>query len=455
MLNDLHKDSATSTIGRVRTARHPLIWIPSLYIVMGLPGAVVGVLAVVMFKNLGVPTTEIALYTSQLYLPWALKPLWAPLLERYRTNRYWILAMQFLMAAVFALIVLSLNTTRFFALSLALLWIVSIAAATQDIVIDGLFMNSTSSKEQMRYSSVQAACWNLGSIIVSGGVVSCAGQIHTSLGLSWQYSWTLILFVLALGMVGLGLWHSRVLPDGEPPKLPSQQMGTYKHSIRQSWLSFFSKQHIVLMLVVILFYRFGEGFIDQLGPVFLLESRAKGGLGLSNQTLGMIGGLAGTLALLAGTFAGGMLASRLTLRRSFLILVVSLNLPHFTYFYLSTVLPTDPHWILLLVFLEKFGFGMGSVGHMLYMMQQVAPGPFRMTHYTLATSTIALTRWFTGSISGPIFAYFNCSYSSFFTFVVVVSVPVILLAIFAPFPHREELGHVSYGGFNGKPSAMT
>lgn len=455
MLNDSHTDSSASTINRARTARHPLTWIPSLYMVMGLPSAVVGVLAVVMFKNLGVPTTEIALYTSQLYLPWLLKPLWAPLLERHWTKRYWVLTTQFLMAAVFALIILSLNTTQFFGLSLALLWIISLASATQDVVIDGLFMNSTSSKEQMQYSSVQAACWNLGSIIVSGGVVSCAGQIHTSLGLGWQYSWMLVLFVLAIGMLGLGLWHYRVLPDDERSKRPSQYMGAYKPSIRQSWLSFFSKQHIALMLAVILFYRFGEGFIDQLGPVFLLESRAKGGLGLSNQALGMISGLAGTLAVLAGTFAGGMLASRLTLRRSFLILVISLNLPHFTYFYLSAALPTDPHWILVFVLLEKFGFGMGSVGHMLYMMQQVAPGPFRMTHYTFATSTMALTRWFTGSISGPIFTYFHCSYSSFFTFVLAASAPAILLAVFAPFPHAEELGYNFRGDLNEKPSVMT
>lgn len=455
MLNDSHKDLTTSTVDRVRTVRHPLTWIPSLYIVMGLPSAVIGVLAVVMFKNLGVSTTEIALYTSQLYLPCVLKPLWAPLLERYWTKRYWVLGMQFLMAAVFAMIVLSLGTPLFFALSLVFLWVFSVAAATQDVVIDGLFINSTSSKEQMRYSSVQAACWNLGSLIVSGGVVSCAGQIHTSSGLNWQYSWMSILFVFALGLAGLGLWHSRVLPYSEPPRLHSPTANTCWHSIRQSWLSFFSKRHIVLMLVVILFYRFGEGFIDQLGPVFLLESRAKGGLGLSNQELGMIGGLAGTLALLAGTFAGGMLASRLTLRRSFLILAVSLNLPHFTYFYLGAAQPTDVHVILLLVLLEKFGFGMGSVGHMLYMMQQVAPGPFRMTHYTFATSTMALMRWFTGSISGPIFDYFNGSYSSFFGFVLVASVPAILLAIFAPFPHAEEPSHSSYGKFDEKPSAIT
>jgi PAT family beta-lactamase induction signal transducer AmpG len=422
--------------------------------VMGLPSAVVGVLAVVMFKNLGVPTAEIALYTSQLYLPWILKPLWAPLLERHRTKRYWVLATQVAMVAVFALIALSLNTAHFFALSLVLLWVISVASATQDIVIDGLFMNSTSSKEQMRYSSVQAACWNLGSIVVSGAAVSCVGQIHTSLGLSWQYSWMLILFVLAIGVAGLGIWHYRVLPNYEPSKLPPQYMGAHMHSIRQTWISFFSKQHIALMLVVILFYRFGEGFIDQLGPVFLLESRAKGGLGLSNQALGMISGLAGTLAVLAGTFAGGMLASRLTLRRSLLILVISLNLPHLTYFYLSVALPTDPRWILVLVLLEKFGFGMGSVGHMLYMMQQIAPGPFRMTHYTFATSTMALTRWVTGSISGPIFVYFNCSYSSFFTFVLTASVPAILLAMFAPFPHTEELEDNFRRDLNGEPSVM-
>ena len=63
-----------------RPARHPLTWVPSLYLAMGLPNVLVGAVAAILYKNLGVSNEDIALYTSQMYLPWVLKPLWACLL---------------------------------------------------------------------------------------------------------------------------------------------------------------------------------------------------------------------------------------------------------------------------------------------------------------------------------------------------------------------------------------
>jgi PAT family beta-lactamase induction signal transducer AmpG len=78
---------------------------------------------------------------------------------------------------------------------------------------------------------------------------------------------------------------------------------------------------------------------------------------------------------------------------------------------------------------------MGSVGHMLYMMQQVAPGPFKMTHYAFATGVMALTKWATGTVSGWVFLACGQHYATFFGFVLAVSVLPVLLAWRAPFPH--------------------
>jgi len=191
------------------------------------------------------------------------------------------------------------------------------------------------------------------------------------------------------------------------------------------------------MLTVVFFYRFGEGFIEKLGPIFLLEERAKGGLGLSNEAMGHINGSVGTIAFIAGAFLGGFLAAKMTLRRSFFILALALNIPHLTYFYLSHAMPGDTTWIGLVVTIEKFGFGLGSVGHMLYMMQQIAPGPFKMTHYAFATGVMAMTKWVTGWISGPLFKnVFGENYAVFFTFVLFASIPPVIMAFLAPFPQR-------------------
>jgi PAT family beta-lactamase induction signal transducer AmpG len=192
------------------------------------------------------------------------------------------------------------------------------------------------------------------------------------------------------------------------------------------------------MLAVIFFYRFGEGFIEKFGPLFLLDPRSAGGLGLDNAVLGHLNGTVGTIAFIAGAFLGGFLVARRTLPRSLFVLALVLNVPHVTYLYLSHALPESALAIGFIVALEKFGFGMGSVGQMLYMMQQVAPGPFKMAHYAMATGVMAMTKWSTGTVSGWVWSAVGHDYSSFFAFVLLVSVLPVVLAWFAPFPHRQH-----------------
>lgn len=426
--------------------RHPLSWVPSLYLAMGLPNVLVGVVAAILYKNLGVSNEDIALYTSQMYLPWVLKPLWAPLLEPYRSKRWWVISMQFLMMASLGAVAFCLPLDSFFQASLAFFWITGFASATQDIVADGVFMTTVSLRDQARYSGLQGMCWNLGAVIASGLLVSLTGWLHGSLGLSWVQCWMIVMAFAALSMGAFGLWHLRVLPPGEPSAIQGQDLGVAFTALRESWVSFFQKPQIWMMLAVVFFYRFGEGFIEKFGPLFLLDPRSAGGLGLDNAALGHINGTVGTIAFIAGAFLGGFVAARLTLPRAFLLLAVALNLPHLTYFYLSHAMPQDTLLIGAVVAVEKFGFGMGSVGHMLYMMQQIAPGPFKMAHYAMATGVMALTKWSTGTVSGWVYNQVGHDYASFFALVLLFSVPPVLLAWRAPFPHRD---HASAGESHG------
>ncbi|WP_330834876.1 MFS transporter [Piscinibacter sp.] len=409
---------------------------PSLYLAMGLPNVMVGVVAAILYKNLGISNEDIALYTSQMYLPWVLKPLWAPLLEPVRTKRWWVICMQFTMMASLGLVAFCLPLDGFFRLSLAFFWITGFASATQDTVADGVFMTTMPARDQARYAGLQGMCWNLGAVIASGLLVSLTGWLHNRAGLSWVHCWMVVVSGAALAMGAFGLWHLRVLPPGAPSAVQGQGFGAAIAALRSSWVSFFQKPQIWMMLAVIFFYRFGEGFIEKFGPLFMLDPRDAGGLGLDNQLLGHINGTAGTVAFIAGAFLGGFLVARRTLPRSFFVLALVLNVPHFTYFYLSQALPDNALWIGAIVAAEKFGFGMGSVGHMLYMMQQVAPGPFRMTHYAMATGVMALTKWATGMASGWVWGWVAHDYRTFFALVLVLSVPPVLLAWRAPFPHQ-------------------
>ncbi|MDI4632921.1 MFS transporter [Pelomonas sp. V22] len=419
-----------------RAARHPLCWVPSLYLAMGLPNVMVGAVAAILYKNLGIANEDIALYTSQMYLPWVLKPLWAPLLEPLRGQRWWILRMQFLMMASLGAVAFCLPLEGFFQASLAFFWITGFASATQDIVADGLFMATMAPRDQARYAGLQGMCWNLGAVLASGLLVSATGLLHTRFALPWVQCWMLVMAAAALLMGGFGLWHLRMLPTGAPAS-PAAQAGGLQ-GLRETWVSFFSKPQMAMMLAVVFFYRFGEGFIEKFGPLFLLDPRSAGGLGLDNATLGHINGTVGTLAFIAGALLGGLVAARLTLPRAFLLLALTLNLPHVTYFWLSQAMPESPWMIAALVTVEKFGFGMGSVGHMLYMMQQLAPGPFCTAHYAMATGVMALTKWSTGSLSGWVWTALGQDYRRFFLLVLLCSVPPVLLAWRAPFPHRHD-----------------
>lgn len=419
-----------------RPQRHPLAWVPSLYLAMGLPNVMVGVVAAILYKNLGVSNEDIALYTSQMYLPWVLKPLWAPLLEPFRTKRWWVIGMQFTMMASLGLVAFCLPLEGFFRLSLAFFWITGFASATQDTVADGVFMTTMPPRDQARYAGLQGMCWNLGAVVASGLLVSLTGWLHDRAGLSWVHCWMVVVSGAALAMGAFGLWHLRVLPPGAPSAVQDQGLVAAYPALRDSWVSFFRKPQIWMMLAVIFFYRFGEGFIEKFGPLFMLDPRSAGGLGLDNQLLGTINGTAGTIAFIAGAFLGGFLVARRTLPRSLLVLALVLNVPHVTYFYLSWAQPENTLWIAAVVAAEKFGFGMGSVGHMLYMMQQVAPGPFKMTHYAMATGVMALTKWATGTASGWVWGWVGHDYGTFFAWVLLFSVPPVILAWRAPFPHR-------------------
>lgn len=419
-------------------ARSPLTWVPSLYLAMGLPNVTVGVVAAILYKNLGISNEDIALYTSQMYLPWVLKPVWSPFLEPFKTKRWWVISMEFLMMATLGLVAFCLPIDGFFAASLAFFWITGFASATQDIVADGVFMTTMPLRDQARYAGLQGMCWNLGAVIASGLLVSLTGWLHNGLGWTWVQCWMAVMAGTALLMGGFGLWHLRTLPPGAPSALQGQGVRAAFPALRDSWVSFFQKPGIWMMLAVVFFYRFGEGFIEKFGPLFMLDPRSAGGLGLDNQALGTINGTVGTIAFIAGAFLGGFLIARISLRRSLFILALVLNVPHVTYFYLSHALPTDTVWIGAIVAAEKFGFGMGSVGQMLYMMQQIAPGPFKMTHYAFATGVMALTKWSTGSISGWVFGLFDHRYAPYFAFVLAASIVPLVFAWLAPFPHGDE-----------------
>ena len=186
------------------TRRNPWAWIPSLYFAQGIPYVVVMTLSTVMYKNLGLSNTDIALYTSWLYLPWVIKPLWSPLVDLFRTKRFWIVTLQFTIAIAFALVAFTLPGPKFFQLSLAVFWLLAFSSATHDIAADGFYLLAMKPGEQAAFVGVRSTFYRLASLSAQGGLVYLAGMWTTSTG-SVTQAWSLVFGLLAASVFGVAV----------------------------------------------------------------------------------------------------------------------------------------------------------------------------------------------------------------------------------------------------------
>jgi len=413
---------------------HPALWVPSLYFAMGMPMTAVTAMSAVMYKNLGLSNSEIALYTGSMYLPWVIKPLWSPVVEMFRTKKFFVLSMELVMAATLGGVAASLPLPGYLRWTITLFWLTGFASATQDIAADGVYISAMSHRQQATYVGVQGVFWNFGRVLATGLLVSLTGSLH-GMGLSWARSWMAVMGVLSALMALSFAWHLRVLPSGGRAAGLGGAERASPHAFLDAFASFFGKKSIWTMIAVVYFYRFGEGLIEKIGPLFLLDPRAVGGLGLDNVRLGTVNGTYGTAAFIVGALLGGLFAARLGLRRSLFVLALAANVPHATYLYLSQVRPETLGPIAAAVMIEKLGYGFGSVGHMLYMMQQVAPGPYKTAHYAFATGIMGLCMMSTGMVSGALQE--AVGYRSFFVIVIAVSALPLFFAWKAPFPVRD------------------
>lgn len=428
-------DSGPGSGQQVADAKAPGWWVPSLYFAEGLPMVTVSVVAAVMYKNLGVSNADIALHTGLLYLPWSLKPLWAPITEMVKTKRHWVLGMQLGMALTLAAVALCIPLPGFMPTTLAFFWVTAFLSSTHDIAADGVYISVMSPRQQARWVGVQGICWNVGRVMASGVLVGLTGYLFDVTG-DYVRSWVIVMLCLAGLMALLGLWHFRHLPADARTQEAPQDVRAAALTFWDTLRTFFQKPGVWLMISFIVLYRSGEGFLEKIGPLFMMDDGAAGGLALSNQALGAINGTFGTFGFMGGALLGGLYAAKMTLRRSLFVLCLALNVPSLTYVYLAFATPSDVTLITVLVTVEKIGYGFGSVGHMLYMMQQVAPGKYRTAHYAFATSLMNLGLMLPSAVSG--YVQEALGYKGFFVFVMVASIPSFIATHLAPFHVKND-----------------
>jgi PAT family beta-lactamase induction signal transducer AmpG len=442
----------------------PWWWVPTLYFAEGIPYFIVNVISVTMFKRLGMPNGDLAMYTSLLYLPWVIKPLWSPFVDVIRTKRWWILLMQLFCTAGFAALALSVSPDVF-GWSLVIFYVIAFASATHDIAADGFYMIALEQKQQAAFVGIRSTFYRIASVFGQGVIVVLAGVLEERLGVIPR-AWSITLLVSAVLFGLITLWHTRFLPkvEGDSPVKPandgSGQEGAPERAFPQrseddnslsgrvqpscrggnsetkrifrefaeAWVTFFKKPGVWLAIVFMLLYRLPEAFSVKMLTPFLLDPVEAGGLGLSTAQSGLVYGTVGVIALTVGGILGGLFAAKFGLRKSMWPMSMALALPCAVYLILALMQPSALWSIFLLVAIDQFGYGFGFTAYMLYMMQ-FSEGGFKTSHYAICTAFMALSMMVPGLFAG--WMQEALGYVGFFIVVMICCLATITVTFFA------------------------
>lgn len=413
---------------------HPVAWVPSAYFAMGLPFVTIALVVGIMYKNMGISDSQITVWTGLIALPWTLKPLWSPVLEMFKTKKYFVVISQFVTGITFALVALSLPLPGFFTYSIALLGIIAFSGATNDIATDGVYLDVLTPKLQAEYIGWQGAFYNIAKLLANGGFVLLAGLLEKNMGV--LNAWIAVMLAIGAVMILLAFYHMRMLPKG---RAVSGEVKSLKDGFATLWdvlLTFFKKKHILWYIAFIILYRFAEGFAVKIVPLFFLADVADGGLGLTTAEIGVIIGTAGTAAFVLGSIGGGYFIAARGLKRVRMTLAMAFNLPFIMYALLAFYRPENLFLVGGAVVIEYFGYGFGFVGLMLFMMQQIAPGKYKMAHYAFATAIMNLGFMIPSMLSGVLSD--AVGYKIFFMVVLAATIPAFLATYFVPFGHLDN-----------------
>ena len=389
--------------------KSPWSWIPSLYFAEGLPYVAVMTISLILYKQLGLSNADITFYTSWLYLPWVIKPLWSPFIDIVKTKRWWITAMQLLIGAAFGGIAFTIPSDFWLQGTLCFFWLMAFASATHDIAADGFYMLGLDQHDQAWFVGIRSTFYRLATIFGQGVLVMIAGNLQVVFRNSIAFSWSLMFYGVAGLFIAIWLWHSYVLPhpseDEENTHVEGEVKTVSSNSIlldlKSTIKTFFQKEQVIAGILFMLFYRMPEGLLAKVSSLFLIDNAHNGGLGLSPQEYGLVQGTVGVIGLTLGGILGGMCAGKDGLRKWLWPMVCAITLPDLVYVYLAFDLPSTFLIVNICVFIEQFGYGFGFTAYMLYLIYY-SRGNYKTSHYALCTAFMALSMMIPGLLAGAL-----------------------------------------------------
>jgi PAT family beta-lactamase induction signal transducer AmpG len=410
--------------------RNPWSWIPTLYIAEGLPNVVVMTVAVVMYMQLGMTDTEIALYTGWLGLPWVIKPLWSPFVDLYKTKRWWVLAMQLLLGSSLAGVAFLLNAPFWFQGTMSFFFLMAFASATHDIAADGYYMMELDDHDQVWFVGIRNTFYRAAVIFGNGILIPVAGFMQEAFDNETAYTWSLVFYGLAGLFIAIWLYHSKVMPHADADRPHDTNAREILVGVTTAFKSFFQKLpplQMIAPMLFLLFYRFPEALMLKMSVTFLMRPNEEGGLGLSLQEFGLVSGTVGMIGLTLGGIMGGILAGRDGFKKWLWPMVCAITLPDIVYVYLSYSMTSNLFVVSTCLFIEQFGYGIGFTALTLYMLY-FSQGVFKTSHYAICTGISYLGLMLPGMVSG--WMKDSMGYQTFFVVVMALCVITFLVAAF-------------------------
>ena len=432
------------------TKRNPWLWIPTLYFVEGVPYFLVNNVSVLMFARLGVPNSQMALFTSLLYLPWTLKFFWSPFVDILKTKRWWIISMQLIMSVAFLALALTMprpdadliasgqTPMGLFTFTLILFIFAAFASATHDIAADGFYMLAQSQSSQAAFVGVRSTFYRLANVFGNGVIVAVAGILEVKTG-NIPLAWQLTIGGSAVLLTLLTLYHTYAIPipETDTPRGEKANFSSIFSEFGRTIVTFCKKPGVILAIVFMLCYRLPEAFLIKMCTPFLVASRDAGGLGMQTAQVGIAYGTLGVIFLLLGGILGGLLASRIGLKKSIWIMAAFMTLPCLSFVYLAVAQPESFAVISICIAIEQFGYGFGFTAYMLYMMY-FSEGEFKTSHYAFCTCFMALSMMIPGMFAG--FLQESLGYKGFFWMVIVCCIATICVTFLADRKIDPEYG---------------
>ena len=310
----------------------------------------------------------------------------------------------------------AIASTPLFHVTLGLFWITAFASATHDIAADGFYMLGLDSNKQAEFVGIRSTFYRLSSIFGQGVLVALAGYIDNH---TWEIhlAWKVTLLISAVIFSAVTLVHTWTLP--RPVSDASYTASKPKDIIigfGRTISTFFTKKGILVAMLFMLLYRLPEAFLVKMMNPFLLDPMSEGGLGMTNEAVGIIYGTVGVAALTVGGILGGIAASRWGLKKALWPMALSLTLPCLSFVFLAAFQPQNILVTGACVALDQFGYGFGFTAYMLYLIY-FSEGEFKTAHYSLCTAFMALSMMLPGMVAGYVQEWLG--YTSFFIFVMV------------------------------------